>query len=105
MGLYDVAWNLMLDDLAARARFASLHTADAELPGRQPITWRPASDSALKNASNPTFDVPAGSKINLLKFWSAADGGVAYGDAEIVEEEFVGAGTYTVDGIVIALPV
>jgi hypothetical protein len=107
MGLNATALNLMLEELATVAVFVSLHTdvvgsgSGNEVSGGSPayarkaITWNAAAGGALDNNANPTFDVPAGTTIRRLGFWSASTAGTYYGDADITDETFGAQGTYT----------
>lgn len=107
MGLNATALNLMLDQLATVAVFVSLHTdavgggSGNEVTGGSPayarkaITWNAASSGNLDNNANPVFDVPGGTTIRRIGFFSASSGGTYYGDADITDETFGGQGTYT----------
>lgn len=108
MALTAAATNLMLNELATVAVFASLHTADpgttgtSEVTGGSPayarkaITWNAASAGALDNNANPVFDVPASTTVAYAGFWSAATAGTFYGaNALSTSEAFSGQGTYT----------
>lgn len=107
MALTDAAKNLMLDELATVAVFASLHTADpgttgtSEVTGGSPayarkaITWNAAASGALDNNANPVFDVPAGTTVSFAGFWSAATNGTFYGSINLTDEAFAGQGQYT----------
>jgi hypothetical protein len=106
MALTNAAKNLMLDELAGVAVFASLHTADPSTTGanevaggaytREAITWNAASAGSLDNNANPVFDVPAGTTVTHYGLWSAASGGTFYaGDDLSASETFTGAGTYS----------
>jgi hypothetical protein len=107
MGLNATALNLMLDQLATVAVFASLHTdvigsgSGNEVTGGSPayarkaITWNAANAGNLDNNANPVFDVPGGVTIRRVGFWSLATGGVYYGDGDITDETFGAQGTYT----------
>lgn len=107
MALVDAAKNLMLDELAAVAVFASLHTADPGTNGanevsggspayaRKAITWNAAASGALDNNANPVFDVPAGTTITHVGLWSASTAGTFYGSFDITDEAFGAQGTYT----------
>ena len=107
MALNSTALNLMLEELATVAVFASLHTdtvgsgSGNEVTGGSPayarkaITWNTASGGSLDNNANPTFDVPAGTTIRRVGYWSAASAGTYYGDSDITDETFGAQGTYT----------
>lgn len=81
----------MLDAFGTAAVFASLHSAfpgdtgASEITGgtppyaRQAITWSPAAAGVKANATNPSFNVPAGTTIAWLGFWSLVTAGVWQG--------------------------
>jgi hypothetical protein len=107
MALNTTALNLMLEELATVAVFASLHTdvvgsgSGNEVTGGSPayarkaITWNAASSGNLDNNANPVFDVPAGTTIRRVGLFSASTAGTYYGDADITDETFGAQGTYT----------
>lgn len=115
MALNTTALNLMLDALGAVAVYVSLHTdavgsgSGNEVTGGSPayarkaITWNAASSGNLDNDDNPTFDVPAGTTIRRVGFWSASEDGTYYGDADITDETFGAQGTYTLTDADISL--
>lgn len=91
MGYSSNGKDVMLDQLGTVAVFASLHsgfpgdTGATEISGgtppyaRKPITWGTAAAGAKANASNPSFDVPAGTTIAWLGLWSLITAGTFYG--------------------------
>lgn len=99
--------NLMLDAWGTAADFASLHTADPgdsganEVTGGSPAyarkahTWNAANAGAMDNSNAPVFDVPAGTTVSWVGFWSAESGGTFYGAADVIDEVFAAQGTYT----------
>ena len=107
MALNATALNLMLDALGAVAVYVSLHTdavgggSGNEVTGGSPayarksITWNAAAAGNLDNNANPTFDVPAGTTIRRVGFFSAVTAGTYYGDADITDETFGAQGTYS----------
>lgn len=115
MPLNNTAKNLMLDQLATVAVYASLHTADPGTTGtnevtggspayaRKAITWNAAASANLDNNANPVFDVPAGTTVTHAGFWSAATSGTFYGSADITDETFAAQGTYTLTDADISL--
>ncbi|HJS83601.1 MAG TPA: hypothetical protein VJ742_12280 [Nitrososphaera sp.] len=115
MPLNNTAKNLMLDELASVAIYASLHTADPGSSGtnevsggspayaRKSITWNAAATGNLDNNANPVFDVPASTTITHVGFWSAATSGTFYGSADITDEVFAAQGTYTLTDADISL--
>jgi len=98
--------NAMLDALAAVVVFASLHTGDPgdnganEVSGGSPayirkaITWDAADAGAINSSNVPEFDVPGSTTVSYVGFWSAESGGTFYGSSDVVDEVFVGQGTY-----------
>lgn len=100
--------NLLLDGFASGAVYASLHTGDPSTTGanevtggspayaRKSVTWAAASAGALTTSNAQVFDVPAGTTIQYVGFWSLASGGTFYGHVTITNETFAGQGTYTV---------
>ena len=103
--------NAMLNALGALAGFVSLHTANpgdtgtSEVTGGSPpyarkaIAWgSAAAGSMIKTATNPAFDVPAGTTVAYVGLWSLASGGVFYGSALVTNEVFAAQGTYTLTG-------
>ena len=115
MGLNVTAKNLMLDALAAVAVFVSLHSADPgatganEISGGSPAyarkagTWNAAAAGSLDNSNVPAFDVPAGTTVAFVGFWSAVTGGTFYGFIDVTDEVFAGQGVYTLTDADIAL--
>ena len=87
--------------------YASLHTADpgdtgtAEVTGGSPayarkeVTWNAAAAGSLDSSNAPVFDVPAGTTVSFVGFWSAVTGGTWLGSADVTNEVFAGQGTYT----------
>lgn len=83
--------NIALDAWATQAIFASLHSAypgdtgASEISGgvpaytREAITWNPAAGGNLDNNANPSFDVPAGTTIAWLGFWTLLVAGTFLG--------------------------
>jgi len=92
MALTIAAKNIMLDAIGASSVFASLHSApptDAginEVSGgapayaRKAIAWDAAASGQMnKDASDPIFDIPAGTDVHYVGLWSAVTGGTFYG--------------------------
>lgn len=103
----------LLDNFGSTYGFASAHSADPgatgtsnELTGGSPayarkaVTWASAtaatpSVKALA-ATFPAFDVPPGSTVAFIGFWTLASGGVYGGCIDTTNDEvYVGQGTYT----------
>lgn len=107
MGLAAAALNAMLDHLGTLITFYGLHTdvvgsgSGGEVSGGSPAyarkaaTWNAASAGALDNSGTAVFDIPAGTTVKRLGFFSAVTAGTYYGDAELTDEIFAGQGTYT----------
>jgi hypothetical protein len=109
-GLNDNGHDAELAGLVAVALYASLHTADpgttgtSEVTGGSPayarkaITWgTPATSSVAMAATLPVFNVPAGTTIAYLGYWSLATGGTFYGSRALSSPEtYGGQGTYSV---------
>lgn len=72
---------------------------DATIYARQSITWNAAVDGDLDSSGEITFDVPGGSTVSHVQFWSAATGGTFYGSSSVTSESFAGDGTYTLTDV------
>lgn len=105
--LNDTARNLMLDQLGTVAVFASAHSGapgaggSNEIAGGSPayarkaVTWAAAAASSKAlNGTLPTFDIPAGTTVAYIGFWSLVTGGTFYGYFDVTDEVFAGQGTY-----------
>lgn len=99
--------NAMLDHSGTLITHVSAHTADpgatgaSEVTGGSPayarkaITWAAASSgSKSANGTLPVFDIPAGTTVTHIGWWSAVTGGTFYGSWDTVNESFTGQGTY-----------
>lgn len=87
--------------------YASLHTADpgqsgtSEVTGGSPayarkaITFGAAANGQIAASNQPVFDVPGGTTVTHVGFWSAVSGGTFLGYADVTDESFAGQGTYT----------
>lgn len=108
-GLVTAGKNLLLDSGIGAFGYLSLHSADPGLTGtseltggspayaRQSITWAAAASGTKSNGADITFQVPAGSTVSHVGYWSAASGGTFYGSRAVTEpESFSGQGTYTI---------
>jgi len=108
-GLSTAGKNLMLDSGISGFAYASLHSADpgasgtSELTGGSPvyarkaITWASAGSGSKKSTTTPqAFDVPAGSTVAYVGYWSAVSGGTFYGSRAVTTETYSGQGTYTI---------
>lgn len=95
--------NLMLDQLASRATYLSLHRADPSTTGaneltggspayaRKAVTWGSASSGAVASSASVRFDVPAGD-VAYVGLWSS--GGTFYGAGAVTRETYAAQGTY-----------
>lgn len=108
MALSNSGKDVMLDELATVAVYASLHTADpgtsgtSEVTGgspsyaRQSITWNAASAGNLDSSNQPVFNIPSGTTVAYFGLWSASSGGTFYGGGSLSSSEtFAAQGTYT----------
>lgn len=105
----NAALNIAADAIAAQAGFVSLHSADPgatginELAGGAPAYARKAisfAPAALGNADSnvqPVFDVPAGSTVTHVGFWTAATLGTFLGADPVTNEVFAAQGQYRLD--------
>jgi len=109
-GLNDTGYGVMLDAFAGVAIYASLHIDDpgtagtAEVTGgapayaRESISWAAAASAALTTDAQIVFDVPAGTTITHLGYWSAVSSGTFYGSRQLSSSEsYTGQGTYTIN--------
>lgn len=107
MALNDNGLNAQVGGLTAVAGFASLHTAEPDASGssevtggtytREAITWAAASAGSAASDAEIVFDVPTGTTITHLGYWSAGTSGTFYGSRALdVSQEFSSAGTYTI---------
>lgn len=104
--LVDNGKAVALDAFAAAAGFASLHTATPngsgsnEVAGGSPayarvaITWGAAAGGSVALSSSPTFNVPAGTTVAFVGFWTLITGGTFLGYIDVTDEVFAGQGTY-----------
>ena len=107
MALNDTSKNLMLEALATVAVFVSAHTADPGTTGtneltvgptyvRMAIAWNAASGGALDSNGTSVIPCDAADVVAWLGLWSAESAGTFYGSADVTDETFTAAGTYTV---------
>lgn len=100
--------NSLLDGFAADALYASLHNGNPSTTGaneisggspayaRKSVSWAAAASGALTTNAQIVFDVPSGTTIQYVGFWTLASGGVFLGHVTITNETFGGQGTYTI---------
>lgn len=106
-GIVAAGANVMLTGLSTNAVYVSLHTADSsggasEVTGgspayaRQAITWSAPASSAMSNSAQIVFNVPTGTTIRFLGYWSAVTGGTFYGNRALdANQTYTSQGTYT----------
>jgi hypothetical protein len=100
----------MLNALGAAAGFVSVHNGAPgdnganEISGgtpayaRKAVTWGAAGSGTMDDSNVPVFDIPNGTTVMHIGFWSLVSGGVFYGSAAVTNEVFAGQGTYTLSG-------
>ena len=100
------AKNQMLN--AMTLAYASLHTADPgdtganEVVGGSPayarraITVGTAANGTRSASNQPTLDVPSGTTVRYVGYWSASSGGTFLGSYDVQDEVFSVQGTYTI---------
>jgi hypothetical protein len=106
-GLTAATRDSMLDQAGTLIGYLSLHTADPSTTGanevsggspayaRKATTWNASSGGSKTAATLPTFDVPAGTTVAYVGYWSAVTGGTFRGSALVTSETYAGQGTYT----------
>lgn len=105
-GMVDAGKNLMLNGFTTGVTHVSLHTADPSTGGtsevsaspytREAISWASAASGSLQNSAQVVFDVPGGTTITHLGYWSASTSGTFYGSRALdTNQTFATAGTYT----------
>lgn len=97
--------NTMLDSFRAAYPYAGLHsgvpTTGNEMTGGSPAYARKAhglgaaSGGSSTNGSSVVFDVPSGSTVSHVGYWTASSGGTCGGYDDVTSESFGGQGTYT----------
>lgn len=72
---------------------------DTEISGgtyaRQAVTWTTASDGTIRPTSDLEFDIPEGVTVGGWRGFDALTDGTNYGGADLTNETFSNAGTYT----------
>ena len=96
-----------LDLLATYASTVITHIAlfddtQTELTGgsyaRKAVTWTsPSGDGLIRPNADLVFDVPAGASVAEWRGFTASSGGTDYGGGTLTQEDFAGAGTYTLE--------
>ena len=94
---------------------ASLHTANPDPSGgsevtggspayaRKSITWSAASGGSMSASNQPVFDVPAGTTVSHVGYFSASTSGTYFGMSDVTDETFGAQGTYTLTSITASL--
>lgn len=122
MGLRLAAGHRMLNHLAGNSAtgapitHVSAHTAFPatalnEVSGgsyaRQAVTFEAVAGTetpgSLDVTNAPVIDIPAGTTVAALGFWTAVTAGTLMADADVTDEVFAAQGTYTVTDTDIAL--
>jgi len=102
----------LLDAFGTQYGFAAAYTADPGATGvsnevtggspayaRKAISWASATSAtpSVKAlvATFPEFDIPAGTTVAFIGFWTLATGGSYGGCFDVTDEAFVAQGTYT----------
>lgn len=91
MPLNDAGRNAQCDGLAAVVAFLSLHNGDPSTTGaneltggspayaRKSVTWAAAASGQRSSSNSQAFDVPAGTTVTHVGFWSLVSAGTFYG--------------------------
>lgn len=87
---------------AGRAEISHIGLVDEngdELTGgsyaRKAVTWTAAANGLIRPTTDLVFDVPAGATVGGWRGYSALTSGTDYGGADLTEQPFATAGTYT----------
>jgi hypothetical protein len=107
MALSNAGKDALLEGLASVAAYASLHTGDPSTTGanevsggsyaREVAPWGAAASGNVATDDAIVFDVPAGTTISYVGYWSAVTSGTFYGARELdAPQTFATAGTYTI---------
>lgn len=105
MPFSSAARNTMLSSISAA--YVSLHTANpgdtgaSEVSGgtyaRVAVTWGSPSGGSRSATNQPAINVPAGTTITHVGYWTAATGGTWLGYYDVTDTTFTNAGVYTVN--------
>lgn len=105
------ARNTMLGSLSPG--FVSLHTANPgdsganEVTGgsyaRVSATWAAASAASRAASNQPAVNVPAGTTVTHVGYWTASTGGTFLGYGSVTPATFTNAGVYTVNTATLTL--
>jgi hypothetical protein len=105
--------NVMLDALGALAVKAALYTGDPGATGvsnevaggsyaRKTCAWSASDAGEMDLNGSVVFDVPGSTTVSFVGFWNTG-GTVFYGSADVTDEVFANAGTYTLTGATLDL--
>lgn len=107
MALQTAVLNTAVDAATALLTFASLHSADPGATGaneitggspayaRKAVVYDPAAGGVAALDAAIEFDVPAGTTVAYVGFWSASSGGTWRGGDQLsASESFTGQGVY-----------
>lgn len=108
MALNTTAKNTMLTAFTTNAtHFALFNGSGTEITGgtyaRQAITWGTPSAGSVAITNQPSFDIPEGTTVADIRFYTALTGGTEYGIYDTVDEVFSNAGTYTITSATVDL--
>lgn len=105
------ARNTMLGSLSPA--YVSLHTASPgdsganEVSGgsyaRVACSWASASGASRAASNQPAVNVPAGTTITHVGYWTASSGGTFLGYDDVTAAAFTNAGVYTVNTATLSL--
>lgn len=105
------ARNTMLGALSPA--YVSLHTANPgdnganEVSGgsyaRVAATWAAASSASRAASNQPAINVPAGTTVTYIGYWTASTGGTFLGYDDVTAASFTNAGVYTVNTATLSL--
>lgn len=62
---------------------------------RKAVSWGAASSGTVRPSADLVFDVPAGSTVGGWRGFTASTAGTNHGGADLTQEIYSGAGTYT----------
>ncbi len=111
--LTDAAVHVKLNQLRTAITHLSGHNGDPgttganELAGGAYVRVAVAGGAAAASrsvtiAANVTFNIPAGQSITHVGMWSASSAGTYYGHADVTDEAYGAAGTYTLSTLTIS---
>jgi hypothetical protein len=76
-----------------------VNASDVEISGgsyaRKAVTWTTASAGLIRPTADLVFDIPSGVTVGGWKGFSASTSGTDYGGADLTDQVFASAGTYT----------